>query len=173
MLYQRRQQQLELAFTALAGRAQWPARGVAGRGEWLARFAEQPFAAVDGDKQLLGLGHALGAAQKQIAILGQAKIKGLQHLGLQRCVKIDQHIAAGHQIQPQERRVRHQVMAGEHDHVAQMLAHLIRVIDRAEVPFQLVGRHFRQGRSRINAAPGNGQRFVVHVSGKNLHTILR
>ena len=71
------------------------------------------------------LADALGGAQKQVAAGLQRIVKGWNDLPLQIGAKINQQIAAGHQIHPRERRIADHVMGREDAHLADLLGHHI------------------------------------------------
>ncbi len=172
MLGQLAQQQLGLALAALGRRLEHAARGRLRRADRFTDLAEQALAAILGDEMLFGLSDAFGASQKQMAVTRQAEMENPQHLGLQGGVEINQHIPAGDQIETQEWRVADQVVTREHDHVAQVLAGLMGLIDRAEMAFEQIRRHFAHRRRRIDAASGDVERLVVDVGGENLYAVL-
>ena len=81
---------------------------------WVApASAVQPGFLVHDLEQRLLMEHALGAAQKQVAARSQTILKYRQDAHLQFAAKIDQHVAATDQIQPQKRWVLRQVLPGE------------------------------------------------------------
>ena len=64
----------------------------------------------------MGFTDRLGASEQQDSALAQGEMEDVDHLRLRFLPKIDQQIAAGHEIQPGERRVGEQVLHGENDH---------------------------------------------------------
>lgn len=66
-------------------------------------------------------------------------MEGAEHLLLKGALEVDQHIAAADQVDAQEGRILEQILAREHHHLAQRLAHLVAFANRDEMTLHQVG----------------------------------
>ena len=142
-----------------------------GAGRGIFRRAEQTRAPVDRHEKLLRLGNALRSPQKKPSVRMHAEVEGLQYLGLQGGVKIDEHIAAGNQVKSQKGWIAHQVVARKNNHVAQHLARFVGVAVMAEKSIQQVRRHFGHRGGRIHPTTRHIQRVVIYIGGEDLDAI--
>ena len=82
--------------------------------------------------------------------------------------QVNQHIAAGDEVQPRERRVLDEAVHREEAHLAQLFLHLVRVVLLDEEALQALGGHVLGDAHRVDAAAGGLQRLRVNVGGKHL-----
>ena len=123
-------------------------------------------------KQGLLLAGRLGTPEKQQTVIAQGIAQDRQHLGLQLGVEVDHHIAAGHQIDAQKRRIHRNVLARKGDAIAQRFGGLKAVAARLKIAADVLLRHLRHRRLVVDAPPGHGQGVVINVRGKNLQANL-
>ena len=107
-----------------------------------------------------------GATKEKHAVFTQAKVQGGQRPRLQFGIEIDQDVAAGHNIKPQERWVGHQVLPGKGDAFAQVACYLHAAINGREVARRQFGLHLGQRRQRVHRATGNGEGNFVDQEGR-------
>src|SRR5690606_30396473 len=120
-------------------------------------------------EQRIELPDALAAPEEQHAAIAQSEMKALEYLRLKVGTEVDEHVSTGNQIDSQERRIVDQVVAREHDHVAQPLACFPGAVEGLEVAFEQGAGQGFQRRRRVQAATRNNERIVVDVGGEDLH----
>src|SRR5690606_41199023 len=78
----------------------------------------------------------LRAAEEQAAVFLEGVLEHRQHPALRIRLEIDQKVAAADQVEARERRLREDVLLGEHHRVAQRLRHAIVVALPKEEPLE-------------------------------------
>ena len=99
-------------------------------------------------------------------------MKHRQQTRLQLALKINQHIAAGHQIEPQKRGVLHQILTRKYHHIPQVFVDLETVPVAHEVRLDPVSVHMRQTGGWKHATPGAGHGLEIDIGCKDLNAVL-
>ena len=119
--------------------------------------------AVDRCEQVAEVAHALGRAQKQDSLGIERIVENRQHLLLQRGIKINQHIAAGDQIDMGEGRILKQVLPGKHTGIPDALIDPVAVAGLGEKPPEPFRRHLILDAFRIDPRPGPFEHRFVDI----------
>ena len=73
--------------------------------------------------------------------------------------QVNQHIAAGEEVQPRKRRVLDEAVHREEAHLAQLFLHLVRMVLLDEEALQALGSHVFRNAQRVDAPAGGLQRL--------------
>jgi len=127
----------------------------------------EPGGAVDRFEQFWRRVRRLGGSQEQKAVRVQRIVEDAAHLCLKLAFQIDQQVAAGDQVDPDEGRVLQRAVAGEQHDVAHLLADAVVLAFPGEVPLQPPRKRRPRWRAD-NGPPGSCQRPFVEVGREDL-----
>ncbi len=115
------------------------------------------------------LADRLGAAQQQGAALLEREVEQGDRLGLRLRPQVDHQVAARHEVEPGERRVRQQVLHREHHRCPQVRQHPVAaVVLPGEEPGQALRGHVLGDAGGIQALPRRGHGLRLDVGGEHL-----
>ncbi len=127
---------------------------------------------VDDPEQRFLLEDALRFAEEQEGTRVERVVEHRQQARLQLALEVDQDVAATDQIEAQEGRVLHQILAREDHRIAQALVDLVAVAMRREMGADAVAIHVCEVGRGKNATPCQSHRVEVDVGGEDLQAIL-
>ena len=113
-------------------------------------------------------GGRFGGAEKEHTLRAQREMEEGQDFPLRLRAQVDEHVAAGDQIEAGERRVGQQALAREHDRLAQLAHDLIAIALLGEEAGEPRRRHVGLDRVRIDAVAGERHAVRVDVGGEHL-----
>ena len=127
-----------------------------------------PLLRVHGQELRLNRGDRLGRAEEQHPVAAQRILQPPQRALLGIDAQIDQEVAAGHQVDPREGRIRQEVVPREDHALPQLAAHQVPPIGSLEIALEELRRHL--GRDAVGIAAGRGDLDVgrVDVGGEDL-----
>ena len=128
----------------------------------------EPRRTIDRAEQAGWIFRRLGRAEQQEAAGVQRIVESAAHLLLQFTVEIDEHVAAGNQVDAREWRILEEIVQREQHHVAQILAHAVAVALADEEAAQALLAHIVLDRRRIAALASDGQRACIEIGAEYL-----
>jgi hypothetical protein len=122
----------------------------------------------------LQLAGTLARAQEQEPADAQPIREAGERAPLRLRAQVDQHVAAGDEVEVRERRVGEQVVLGEHDAVADLGVHLVAAVRaHLEVRRQALVAHPLEAVLRVDPRPGGLERALVDVGREDLERAAR
>ena len=140
--------------------------------EVVARGARAPVDAVllvEGHEQVLVAPDALRRTQQQHTRFAQGEVQQRQHALLDLGLQVNEHVAAGDDVDARKRRVAQQILGRENDLLANVLRNLPACFDLVEELFQPLCRYMDTDALGVDAGACVADDGIGGVGGENLH----
>jgi len=124
--------------------------------------------AIEQAEEVHGVADRLRRPEQEMRVGVERVVKDAHHLPLEGTLQIDEHVPAGDEIEPRERRILAQVVPREDDHVADHARDLVALVGAHEEATEPLGGDVELDVGRVGRRARARERAVVHVGGEDL-----